>query len=428
MIDRSQQPPLYDLEEFRLAKPQTCVLPNGVKLYMFDNDDVEVTRIDLVFNAGRAHQSQLLQALFTNRMLREGTLQLSRAQIAERLDFYGAWMEQHVSFHHSFFTLYTLNKYLAPTIELLSQMVKQPAFDAQVLEVVKQNNLQRHLVALQQPNAQARRMFLREIYSTDHVMGQLAEAIDYQAVNADMLKSYHKQWYHHRNVTVYMAGHITQECLDLVTQAFGEPFGEIPQGGEVHFAPVPQRPAKQLFKEMPGKAQSSVLIGKSTIGLHHPDCMQLRVLITLLGGFFGSRLMSTVREEKGLTYGIYAVLNPSPYDNALMILSDCDHRFVQPLLSETYHQIDRLQNELVSDDELALVRSTMKGELMRTYDSRLSLNDAWIYLHTQGLPDDYFHRYWQAISNVTSEDLQRLAGTYLGKDTLTEIVVGEKMS
>jgi predicted Zn-dependent peptidase len=283
-------------------------------------------------------------------------------------------------------------------------------------------------VALQQPNAQARRMFLSEIYSTDHVMGQLAEAIDYQAVNADMLKSYHKQWYHHRNVTVYMAGHITQECLDLVTQAFGEPFGEIPQGGEVHFAPVPQRPAKQLFKEMPGKAQSSVLIGKSTIGLHHPDCMQLRVLITLLGGFFGSRLMSTVREEKGLTYGIYAVLNPSPYDNALMILSDCDHRFVQPLLSETYHQIDRLQNELVSDNELALVRSTMKGELMRTYDSRLSLNDAWIYLHTQGLPDDYFHRYWQAISNVTSEDLQRLAGTYLGKDTLTEIVVGEKMS
>ena len=427
MIDRSQQPPIHDLDEFRLKAPQRYVLPNGVKLWVLDSGDVEVTRIDLVINAGRHHQSHLLQALFTNRMLREGTTLLSRAQIAEQLDFHGAWMEQNVSFEHSYISLYTLNKHLKTTIGLLAQMVKEPLFDAQVLEVVKQNNLQRFLTALQQPNAQARRLFKRAIYG-QHLLCDMADAPDYKAVNVEMLKEFHRQWYHSGNLSIYLAGRITDDCIELINQTFGEPFGEGQQGGEIYQGTIPQPFHQQLFKEMPGTAQSSVLIGKSTINLLHPDFLKLRVLVTLLGGYFGSRLMTTIREEKGMTYGIYSVLNPSPYDNALMILSDCDHRFVKPLLAETYHQIERLQNELVGEEELTLVRNSMKGELLRSYDSCLSISDAWIFMHTLGLSDDYFYRSWQAITTVTPAELQRLACTYLTKDTLTEIVAGEKMS
>lgn len=428
MIDRSQQPPLHDLDEFRLPIPQCHVLPNGVKLWVLDAGDVDVTRIDLVFKGGVHHQSQLLQALLANRMLREGTTQLSRAQIAEQLDYHGAWVDQYVSFEHSFVTLYTLNKYLAPTISLLAQMVKQPIFDAQVLEVVKQNNIQGLLTNLQQPSTQARRLFLRTIYGAQHLLGQYADVADYEAVNTDLLKAFHQLWYNSGNLSIYLSGHITDDSLALVTSAFGESFGNGQQSKVNHQVDIPQQTYRQLFKEMPGTAQSSVIIGKSTIDQHHPDSLQLRVLVTLLGGYFKSRLMTTIREEKGLTYGIYSVLNPSPYDSTLMIISDCDHRFVQPLLTETYHQIDRLQNELVSDDELALVQNSMKGDMLRAYDSRLSLSDAWIYLHTQGLSDDYYHRYWQVISSITSHDLQRLACTYLTKDTLTEVVAGEKMS
>lgn len=428
MIDRSQQPPLHDLEEFDLPSPQCVVLPNSVKLWVLDVGDVDVTRIDLVFNAGLHQQSQLLQALFTNRMLREGTKLLNRAQIAEQLDYHGAWMDQNVSFEHSYVTLYTLNKHLIPIINLLSQMVMQPVFDAQVLEVVKQNNLQRHLIAMQQPSTQARRFFQLLVYGSQHILGQMADAADYEAINVDILQEYYQQWYNSDNLTIYLSGRISNNCIDLISQAFGQPFGKGKKGGTNHHGIIPLQSRKQQFKEMQGTTQSSVLIGKSTIDLHHPDCLKLRVLVTLLGGYFGSRLMATVREEKGLTYGIYAVLNPSPYDNTLMILSDCDHNFVQPLLSETYHQIDILQNEQVNSDELTLVRNSMKGEMLRAYDSCLSLSDAWIYLHTMGLPDDYFHQFWQTINTITASDLQHLACAYLNKDTLTEVVAGEKMS
>ena len=427
MIDRSQQPHIHNLDEFRLKAPQCYVLPNGVKLWVLDSSDVEVTRIDLVINAGRHHQSQLLQALFTNRMLREGTTQFNRAQIAEQLDFHGAWMEQSISFEHSYITLYTLNKHLNTSIALLAQMVKEPIFDAQVLEVLKQNNLQRFLTALKQPNAQARRLFKRAIYG-QHLLCHMADASDYKAVNTEMLREFHQQWYHSGNLSIYLAGRITDDCIELVSQTFGEPFGEGQKGGEIYQGNIPQQCHQQLFKEMPDTAQSSVLIGKSTINQLHPDFLPLRVLVTLLGGYFGSRLMTTIREEKGMTYGIYSVLNPSPYDNAFMILSDCDHCFVKPLLAETYHQIERLQNELVGDDDLTLVRNSMKGDLLRSYDSCLSITDAWIFMHTLGLPNDYFYHFWQAITTVTPAELQRLACTYLTKDTLTEVVAGEKMS
>ena len=427
MLNRSQQPLLKDFTTFSLRQPECRKLPNGVKLYLLDSGDVDVTRVDLVFDVGKMHQSQLLQALFTNRMLREGTQRMNRAEIAEKLDFYGAWMEQNVSFCHSFVTLYSLNKYLPQTLDILAQIVKEPVFDAQALEVVVQNNVQRFLVALAKTAAQARRAFKKSIYGR-HLLGQMADEADYYAVNREALVDYYRRFYHSGNLSIYLAGHITDECLQRVEALFGEPFGSQEIITIHQDLQVPQLPATHQFFEVKNSVQSSVLIGKSTISMRHPDSMKLRVLLTLFGGYFGSRLMNSVREEKGYTYGIFSVLNPSPFDNALMILCDCAHEYVNPLLEEVYHQIDLLQQEPVSEEELSIVRSCMKGEILRSYESRLSLTDAWILVHTLGLPDTWHHDFWHEIDHTTPADLLRLAQTYLCKETLTEIVVGQKNS
>lgn len=426
MLDRSQQPPLHEMEEYTIQHPVCQVLPNGVKLYILDTGDVEITRIDLVFDAGKQYQDQVMQALFANRMLREGTRSLNRAEIAEKLDFYGAWMDQNVAYDHAFVSLYSLNKYLPQTIDLLAQMVQEPVFDEQALEVVKQNNLQIHRVSLRKTSVQARRKFNKVVYGTDHLYGMMAEEADYQAINHEVLVSFYQRQYHSGNLSIYLSGHITDDCITRIQQAFGHPFGQIQPAVPRHNLEVSLHPAAKHFVEVENSVQSTVVIGKSTIGVLHPDCLPLRMLITLLGGYFGSRLMTSVREEKGYTYGIFSMLNPTPSDNALMILSDCAHEFVQPLLDEVYHQIDLLQQERVGEDELTKVRSYLQGDLCRTYDSSLTLSDAWIYVHTQGLPDTYFHDYWQTISNTTAADLQRLACTYLCKESLTEVVAGQK--
>lgn len=415
------------LEEFTIPQPVCQELSNGVKLYLLDTGDVEVTRVDLVFKAGKQYQDQVMQALFTNRMLREGTSRFNRAEIAEKLDFYGAWVDQNVAYGHSFITLYSLNRYLPETIDILAQMIQEPVFDEQALEVVRQNNIQHHLVSLLKTSVQARRLFNKVVYGTDHLYGMMAEESDFRAINRDVLLDFFYRQYHSGNMSVYLSGRITDHCLHLMEQAFGHPFGQVQQCVSRCSLDVQTRPPFHGFVEMKDSVQSTVVIGKSTISLHHPDCFQLRILVTLLGGYFGSRLMSSVREEKGYTYGIYAMLNPTPSDNALMILSDCGHEYVQPLLDEVYHQIELLQQEPVGEKELSLVCSYMQGDLCRTYDSVLSLSDAWIFVHTQNLPDTYFHDYWQAVDSVTPTDLQRLACTYLCKESLTEVVAGQKM-
>lgn len=129
--------------------------------------------------------------------------------------------------------------------------------------------------------------------------------------------------------------------------------------------------------------QSAVRMGMLTLEHKHPDFLKTRVLVTLLGGYFGSRLMSNIREEKGYTYNISAYTVPYPGCGMLVISAETANETVEPLIQEVYHEIDRLQNELVAEEELTMVKNYMLGEMCRSYESAFSLADAWIYARGQ---------------------------------------------
>ena len=150
--------------------------------------------------------------------------------------------------------------------------------------------------------------------------------------------------------------------------------------------------------------------------------------MTLFGGYFGSRLMSNIREEKGYTYGISAGIMFYPDSGLLGISTETDNEYVEPLIQEVYHEIDKLHQELVPMEELTMVRNYMLGEMCRSYESAFSLSDAWIFIATSGLDDLYFSRSLQAVNEVTPQEIQELAQRYLCKETLKEIVSGKKMS
>ena len=151
-------------------------------------------------------------------------------------------------------------------------------------------------------------------------------------------------------------------------------------------------------------------------------------MVTLFGGYFGSRLMSNIREEKGYTYGISAGIAPYPGQGILVINTESANEFVEPLVREVYHEIDRLQNDPVPEDELFMVKNYMLGEMCRSYESPFSLADAWIFIATSGLVDQYFSRSLQAVNEVTPQEIQELAQRYLCKETLKEVIAGKKLS
>lgn len=188
LLDRTIQPKVRDIEHLAVQMPQRCTMPNGVSLNVLDSGDNEVVRIDLLMEGGRWQQSQPLQALFTNRMLREGTLRYSAGEIAEKLDYYGAWLELSSASEYAYITLYSLNKYLPQTLEILESIVKEPVFPEKELGVIIENNIQQFMVNSSKVDFLAHRALMKAVYGEVHPCGRLVQKEDYGRINPAVLK------------------------------------------------------------------------------------------------------------------------------------------------------------------------------------------------------------------------------------------------
>lgn len=426
MIDRTIQPSIRQPEHLVVQEPEIMILPNGVKLYVLNAGDNEVVRLDLLFGGGRWQQDCLLQALFTNRMLREGTARYTAAQISEKLDYYGAWLDLTNASEHSYVTLYSLSKYLPQTLDILESMVKEPIFPEKELATVVQNNIQQFKINNSKVDFLSHRLLVKSLYGAAHPCGKLVEESDYRHITQDLLLDFYRRFYHSRNCTLYLSGKIIPDVLRRIENVFGsEAFGE-------GFVPPmkrsfqPQTSAeKRLFAERTDALQSSVRMGLLTIPRQHPDYLKLRVLNTLFGGYFGSRLMSNIREDKGYTYGISSAIIPYPEHSMFVVNTETANEYVEPLIAEVYREIDRLQNEVPSADELAMVQNYMLGEMCRTYESAFTLADAWMYVQVSGLTNSYFEDTLHAVKSITPQEIRELACRYFIKKNWKECVAGK---
>lgn len=429
MIDRTFQPEIKELTRFDILLPERTTLPNGIPLSVINAGEQDVIRLDILFGGGRWQQSQKLQALFTNRMLREGSTQYAAPVIAEKLDYYGSWLELSTSADYCYITLYSLNKYFAETLDVLESIIKEPLFPEKELATVLDTNIQQHLVNMSKVEFLAHRSMLQALYGTQHPCGKNVEEEDYRAITPAVLREFYNQYYHSGNCHIYLSGKATDEILRRVEICFGTtPFGKSHQSIAPTGFTIETTAQKRIFTERDDAMQSAIKLGMHTLSRKHPDYLQFRVLVTLFGGYFGSRLMSNIREDKGYTYGISAGVVSYP-DSALLIVStEADNEYVEPLIKEVYNEIDKLQNTLVSAEELTMVRNYMLGEMCRNYESPFSLADAWMFILTSGLDDAYYARSLEALREVTPENIRDLAGRYLCKENLKEIIAGKKLA
>ena len=400
-MDRTIQPEIQPLKNFHIQTPVRTTLPNGIPLTVINAGEQEVVRMDVLFSGGRWQQSQKLQALFTNRMLREGTTKYTAATIAEKLDYYGSWLELSSSSEYAYITVYSLNKYLVKTLEVVESMIKEPLFPQKELQTILDTNIQQYLVNTSKVDFLAHRSLLKSLYGEQHPCGKIVMEEDYHTITPEVLREFYERHYHSGNCSIFLSGKVTDDIISRVTDIFGIPFGQYQlQMPKLSF-PFAAIPEKRIFTEREDAMQSAVKMGCTTITREHPDYPKLRVLMTLFGGYFGSRLMSNIREDKGYTYGISAGVVFYPDSGLLIVSTETDNEYVEPLIQEVYHEIDRLHQEPVSAEELRMVRNYMLGEMCRSYESPFSLSDAWIFIATSGLKDDYFTRSLQAVNEIT---------------------------
>lgn len=426
MIDRNIQPTIRSIDEFNIIKPEHIVMRNDIPLYVTRAGNQDVVRVDIVIGSGRWEQNHPLQALFCNRMLREGSVRLSFSEIAEQLDFYGAWLELSSGLQYSYITLYSLNKYFQQTLSVLSSILFEPTFPAQQLSTVIDNNLQQWRVNSAKVDYLARQNFLNCIFGDNHPSGSITTEKFYNEITRDILLDYYKENYHSGNCSIYLSGNITTSILSQVEDVLGSsPWGEVkkaPERKDYYRVTVPE---KRKTIHVDDAMQSCVKIGCPIIGFDHPDSYKLKVLMTVFGGYFGSRLMQNIREDKGYTYGISASINNTPDTGILGISTETANEHVECLIKEVYHEMEVLQNDLIPDSELHMVCNYMLGDMCRTYEGPFAQSDAWVFLYTNHLNVDYFQNSLEAIRSVNPKELRQLAQQYFKIDKMVEVIAGK---
>lgn len=427
-VDRISAPEIRPIEQFSILRPERRDMRNGMPLYVICAGSEDVVRFDLLVKGGQLHQRLPLQAMFTNRMLREGTRTLTSAEIAERLDYYGAWLDLSSSVTCGFVTLYSLGKYFPKTIELLASMIKEPVFPEKELHVVTETNKHQFLVNNQRVEVLARKQLNRSLFGTSHPLGRYAEIGDYDRITPEVLQEFYTHYYRSQNCSAYVSGKVTEEIVRCIEEHFGADLWGASGApvGIPAFTPAPDG-RKRVFIEKEDALQSSLKMGGFSVSRYHPDYLKLRVLVTLFGGYFGSRLMSNIREDKGYTYGIGAGLVPYPDTGLLVVSTETANEYIEPVVTEVYREMDRLCEEIVKEEELRMVRNYMLGDMCRSYESAFSLSDAWIFIETAGLDNDFFARAVSSIRETTAADIRTLARKYFCKENLIEVVAGKKV-
>jgi predicted Zn-dependent peptidase len=424
-INRTIHPPVKLINSINISNPNEDKLDNGIPVYKIDKATQELVKIEFLFAAGSREENKILTAGFTNRMLKEGTENYTSSEIASTIDFYGAHLETSSDKDNASVTLYTLNKYIDKTLPIVAEVIRKPVFPEKELATMKRNRKQNFLVNSEKVRYVAKRKFNEIIFGDGHPYGKMFVPSNFDEIIRNDVEEFYKSQYTANNCKIIVAGKVPRDLTQKLNVYFGDFDGSKPEN-EI-FPEIFSDPAKKFtFIEKPGALQTAIRIGKALFNKTHPDFQKLRVLNTVLGGYFGSRLMTNIREDKGYTYGIGSAVVSLRHTGYFFITSEVGTSVTSEAIKEVYKEINILQNDLISKDELQLVKNYMTGSVLRSMDGAFQLSNYFKGLVEFGMDFSYVNKYMETIKETTADDLRDLAQKYLAKDSLFELTVGGK--
>ncbi len=423
--NRKETPKIFDAVEFNLQlKPcQRFTLDNGVPVYAVDAGAEDVLMVELVFKAGNWYEDKNIVAATTNFMLKNGTKHKNAFSINEHFDFYGAYLNRTCYHETAAITLHTLSKHLSALLPVVTEILTESVFLEDELAIYKQNQKQRLEVSLKKCDFVANRLIDEYVYGFHHPYGRYTSTLDYDQLEREELIAFYKQYYTQGNCMVFVAGKLPANIQEQLNNAFGSlPLNHTAQR-EVQYNTQPADDKKYHIVNDPNGVQGAIRMATPFPNRHHPDFAKVQVLNNIFGGFFGSRLMSNIREDKGYTYGIHSYIQNHVHTCAWMISTEAGREVCDATIEETYKEMDILRNEPVDAAELDLVRNYMIGSLLGDLDGPFQIIARWKSYILNGLDEKYFYNSINTIKTVTAEELQETAKKYLNPAEFYELVV-----
>lgn len=424
MPDRTIAPPMKDAVELNLVlNPyKKFNLNNGAPVYYINDGTEDVAVIEFVFSAGNSFENKNLVAATANYLIRNGTSEKNSLEINEHFEYYGAYLNRSCQNETSTITLHCLSKHLKEVLPVIRNIITDSVFPQQELEIFQQNSIQRLSVNLQKCDFVANRLIDQYLYGSKHPYGRVSSVEDIQAVERNDLVDFFNNFYLKAKCIIFAAGRLPGDFQSQLNQHFGDLALNENIPDVTHKSELGENKKAKIINDPTG-VQGAIRLARPFPSRHHPDFKKAIVLNVLFGGFFGSRLMSNIREEKGYTYGIHSFLENHVKQSAWVISTEAGKDVCEATVEEVYKEMKILREELVDDEELLLVKNYIMGINLGDIDGPFQVIARWKNLIINGLDENYFYEYINTIKNISANDLAELANKYLLSEEFYELVV-----
>ncbi len=428
LLDRTTPPAAQPVSTVSLLTPEVLALPGGGRLHILRNAALPVVQVQVVLPAGQWHQPAPAIAALTARALTEGTRRRTATQIADYVATYGAFLENTASADRASLTLYALRRHLPTLLPLLGELLTEAAYPEAEATAAIQRFGQQVRVGREKNATRASERFSRNLFGAGHAYdGEL----DLEAVAAIVpaeLRAFYATRYRVDRAEIFVCGDVRDDDVTALLALVGG-LAVTPGGAAAEASAQPASanpgPARDEIR-LPASMQSAVRMGRLWPSPTHPDTYRLYVLNQIFGGYFGSRLMKNIREDKGFTYGIYSSVTHREHASSLVVGADVNADSTEATFTEIYREMERLRTEPIPADELDTVRQFAAGKFVSETSTIFDQLSKYQYLVLRGLPADHYDRLLATLRTVTAAELQALANVYLTPEAMTEVVVGRR--
>ncbi len=410
-----------DLGDVALQLAKCHTLSNGVKHYSMSSDEFEVLRVSFVFGAGSIRQTKPFTASATAYLLAEGSEEMDAHKIAESLDFYGSHYDVNVDRDYTYFNICMLSKFAEQTLDIAEQILIHPIFPEHEVHTYVAKRKQRLTIEREKGETKAREEFARSLFGADHPYGISSHEDEYNNLTREDVVELYNSLYIAQNCTVVSSGKVGDRERELIERLASM----IPVGEPLPAIALPEVVSRpQHIVELPTAVQSSIRIGRRLFTRTHPDFLAMQLLATTLGGYFGSRLMRSLREERGLTYGVMSAMVNFAHEGYFAVATQVNVEATQEAVELIKVEIERLRSEPIPEEELEMVRRIMVGEIMRILDGPFGVADVTIETIMCGLDNTMIEDNVRQIMSYTSEELLSIAQRHLDTEQMVYVVVG----
>jgi len=422
MLNRALAPSSKKIEGIHIPDFKKKELSNGVPLYYLKQGEQEVLKIEIILSSGVMYEDKPGISYFVSKLLNSGTPNKSASQIAEELDYYGAFLETSSGFDHVTISAYCLRKFLKPILSLLEEILLQPIFPENELKTLVRQKLNELSLGEKKDSQVAARRFRQNIFGLDHPYGRILSKEEVKEINTQDLKNYYSSSFFNRPLAI-CSGYVDEEAVGLI----GGLLNNLPNNDQSPIKGVVNSLDNNQLIIRSQSVQSSIRVGKKIINRHHEDIHKLQMTTSILGGYFGSRLMRNIREDKGYTYGIGASIAHLIDQSFLMVSTDVVKENTKNSLVEINKEFELLRNNPVPIEELNTIKSYLTGQFLTGLDSPFSIAAKFKSVLLYNLDYSYYNTFLSTLEHITPKDVMEMAQKYFDTSSLFTVVVGENI-